>query len=104
MAYSSGLEVTVDWWANADVSDRVRRKVNRLVKSLGPVLNEYEASLFDMTNLASNGLDYLMPKIELNLPLYEEKVAFRIRMIRLDATQIFIETKKGDAVAEVFLS
>lgn len=104
VATVSGVEVTVEWWANADVPERVRRKVTRLLKSLGPVLNEYEAQLYDMTNLASNGLDYLMPKIELNLPLYEDRVAFRVRMVRLDATQIFLETKRGDAVAEVHLS
>ena len=98
------LELTINWWTNADVTDRVKRKVTKLVKTLAPVLNEYEAALFDMSNLASNGLDYLMPKIELNVPVYEEKTAFRIRMMRLDATQIFLETKKGDAVAEIFLS
>lgn len=104
VASSAGLEVTVEWWANADVPERVRRKATRLLKSMAPVLNEYEAHLYDMANLASNGLDYLMPKIELNLPLYEERTAFRIRMVRLDATQIFLETKRGDAVAEVYLS
>jgi hypothetical protein len=98
-----GVEVTIDWKPTADVPDRIRRKVNRLVRSLGPVLNEYEANLFDMTNLASNGLDYLMPKIELSLPLYEENCAFRVRMTRVDLTRIFLETKDGEPVAEVFL-
>lgn len=97
------VEVAVEWKATNEVPDRVRRKVNRLLRTLAPVLNEYEASLYDMTNLASNGLDYLMPKIELNLPLYEEKVHFRVRMTRLDLTKIHLETKDGEPVAEVFL-
>lgn len=97
------LAVTVEWWARAKVEPRVRRKLERILRELAPVLNEYEAHLFDMTNLAANGLDWLMPKIEVNLPLYEERVAFRLRMIRLDTTQMFIETKKGEAVAEIHL-
>lgn len=97
------LEVAVDWWTDADVSDRVRRKLNRLMRKLAPVLNEYEASLYDMTNLASNGYEYLSPKVELHVPLYEERVSFRLRMVRHDTTQIFVETECGETVAEVYL-
>ena len=97
------MSVSVEWWGPVEVPDRIKRKVTRLVQSLGPVLNEYEANLFDMTNRAASGFEYLMPKIELTLPLYEEGLTFKLRMLRLDHTQIFIETRDGDAVGEVFL-
>ncbi|HVL49315.1 MAG TPA: hypothetical protein VM889_12210 [Candidatus Thermoplasmatota archaeon] len=107
------VHVSIEWWsppANATTTrrevpnERVRKKVESMLAEIAPLLNEYEASLYDMSNLASNGLDYLMPKIELNIPLYEERVSFRLRMIRLDQTQIFLETKKGDAIAEIRLT
>lgn len=95
--------VTIEWWGPVEVPERIKRKLTRLVDGLGALLNEYEAHLFDMANRAANGLDFLMPKIELTLPLYEEGCTYKLRMFRLGHTQIFLETVKGDAVGEVFL-
>lgn len=97
------LPVSVEWWGPVEVPDRIKRKVTRIVESMGTVLSEYEASLYDMTNRAANGLEFLMPRIELTLPLYEEGLTYKIRMLRIGSTQIFIETPQGDALGEIFL-
>lgn len=97
------LVLTVDWWSGEKVPLRVRRKVDRLLADLAPQLNEMEAHLYDLHVLASNGLDWLMPKIELTVPLYEDGMVFRLRLMRLEETQMVLETRKGEAVAEVVL-
>jgi hypothetical protein len=97
------VEVLVEWRGGPQVPDRVRRKLQRLLKSLAPVLNEYEASLYDMANLASNGFEYLAPSIELALPLYDERLEFRLRMDRNGATRIALFGEGGEPVGEVFL-
>lgn len=99
----SGLAVTVEWWADDRVPARLQRKVARLVEEIAPQLNEMEAALDDLHRLASNGYEWLMPKIEVTLPLYEEGEVFRLRLLRLEETQMVLETRQGEAVAEVRL-
>ena len=100
---TSGLALTVDWWSRDKVPLRVRRKVERMLQACAPQINEFEAHLYDMHVRASNGLDWLMPKIELTVPVYEEGMVFRLRLLRLEETQMVLETRKGEAVAEVVL-
>lgn len=100
---TSGLALSVDWWSADKVPLRVQRKVDRLLQEIAPQLNEFEALLYDMHAKASNGLDWLMPKIELTIPVYEDGMVFRLRLLRLDETQMILETRKGEAVAEVVL-
>ena len=97
------LVVRVDWWPSARVPARVRRKLDALLQGIAPQLNEVEACLHDLQRHASHGLEWLIPKIELNLPLYEERAAFRLRLVRLDETRMLLETRAGDVVGEVFL-
>jgi len=96
--------VSIEWWGPVEVDTRIQRKLTRLVEDMGVLLSEYEAHLYDMTSRTPKGLEFLVPKIELTLPLYEEGRTFRIRMMRLTQTQIFLETQQGDAVGEVFLA
>lgn len=93
--------MNVEWLAEDKVPVRVRGKLEALLAEIAPQLNEFEAHLWDLHGLASNGLDWLMPKIELNVPIFEEGLTFRLRLVRLDETQIFLETRKGEPVAEI---
>lgn len=100
---AQGIVVTVDWWEGSRVPRKLRTKVADLVQALAPQINEFEACLHELERLASNGHEFLMPKIELTIPVYEEGAVFRLRMVRLDTTQMILETRKGEAVGEVLV-
>lgn len=93
----------VEWLPGARVGPALRRKVERLLGSLTPVLSEFEADLDGASRRAACGYAWLLPRFELTLPLYEDQAVFRLRMTRLDEPEMLVVTRNGRAVARVRL-
>lgn len=97
----ASIEARVVWEKGARVAPEVRAEVERLVSDLAPALSEIEADADTLGKRASCGLEWLLPRIELTLPLYERGVVFRLRITRDEATDAAILTRSGSRVATV---
>lgn len=103
LARLPSVEARIAWRPQARVPPEVRRELERLVADLAPVLSEVETDVDTLSRRASCGLEWLLPHIELTLPLYERGRVYRLRFFRDDATDIALVTRSGARVATIRL-
>lgn len=95
------MTVLVDWSPSAKVAADVRPEVEAMLRELAPVLSDIEADADTLHKRASCGLEWLLPRIELTVPLYERGLVFRLRITRDDTTDAGLFTRSGSRVATV---
>lgn len=93
----------MNWRTAADVSPTVRERVAHELHSLAWELSQSEALLHDIIRVAGHERAYLMPRIELRLPLYDEHRRLRIVFSHIDAPRIHLVDEDGKRLADVVL-
>lgn len=97
------IQVRLNWRTAADVSSPLRERVATELHALAWELSQAEALLHDIVRVAGDERAYLMPRIELRLPLYDEHRRLRIVFSNIDAPRIHLVDEDGKRLADVLL-
>lgn len=95
------IQVRLQWRAGAQVPAAQRERVQKELVSLAWELSQSEALLTDIVRVAGDERAYLMPRIELRLPLYEENRRLRIVFSHVDTPRIHLVDEDGKRLADV---
>lgn len=104
MQLPAPIQVRVQWRAAAEVPLAIRKRVDRELATLAWELSQAEALLHDAARLASGPRAFLMPRIELRLPLYEERRRLRIVFTHVEKPEIAIADEAGKRLADIRLA
>lgn len=97
------IQVKLQWRPAAAIPSETRERVARELHGLAWELTQSEALLADVVRVAGHERAYLMPRIELRLPLYDEKRRLRIVFSHIDAARIHLVDEEGKRLADVTL-
>lgn len=97
------IQVRLNWRTGADASPALRDRVAGELHTLAWELSQAEALLHDVVRVAGHDRAYLMPRIELRLPLYDEHRRLRIVFSHIDAPRIHLVDEDGKRLADVVL-
>ena len=103
MQLPAPIQVRLNWRAGAETSTPLRQRVSEELDSLAWELSQAEALLHDVVRVAGHERAYLMPRIELRLPLYDEHRRLRIVFSHVDAPRIHLVDEDGKRLADVVL-
>ena len=103
MQLPAPIQVRLNWRPGAAVPADLRERVARELATLGWELNQGEALLQDADRLAGHERAYLMPRLELRLPLYDAQRRFRIVFSHIDAARIHLVDEEGKRLADVLV-
>jgi len=97
------IQVRVEWRADASVTAPERARVMQELADLAWELSQSEALLTDVMRVAGHDRAYLMPRIELRLPLYDAGRRFRIVFSHVEMARIHLVDEAGKQLADVTL-
>ena len=97
------IQVRLQWRSGADVRPELRARVAAELNALAWELNQAEALLQDAMRVAGHDRAYLMPRIELRLPLFDAQRRLRIVLSHIDAARIHLVDEDGKRLADVLL-
>ena len=97
------LIVHVSWRAPAPTDERVRARILEEIQQASWTLNQLEALLYDAHHLTASQHPWMLPRLELRLPLYDMDLRYRLVFQCLDKTRLTLEDDKGRRVADVTL-
>lgn len=103
MQLPAPIQVRIDWRAGITLPAELRERVATELAGLAWELSQAEALLDDVVRVAGHERAYLMPRIELRLPLYEERRRLRILFSQVDAPRIHLVDEEGKRLADVQL-
>lgn len=103
MQLPAPIQVRLNWRTTADLPALIRERVAQELHTLGWELSGSEALLHDIVRIAGHDRAYLMPRIELQLPLYDERRRLRIVFSHIDAPRIHLVDEDGKRLADVLL-
>ena len=103
MQLPAPIQVRLNWRTGADLPAPLRERVSQELEALAWELSQTEALLHDVTGVAGHERAYLMPRIELRLPLYEEHRRLRVVFSHVDAPRIHLVDEQGKRLADVVL-
>lgn len=97
-------KVRLHWRPDAPTDLRLRTRLREECESIAWPLSQMEALLHDAHR--STGLEHpwLLPRIELRLPLYDMERRFRVVLTYIESTRISVVDEKGARVADVSLA
>ena len=102
MQVPAPIQVRLQWRPNPLPSE-LRERVAQELETLSWELTQAEALLTDVMRVAGHERAYLMPRIELRLPLYDERRRLRIVFSHIDAARIHLVDEEGKRLADVTL-
>lgn len=97
------LGIHLAWRDSAPVSEAVRERITREVHDVSWTLNQMETLVFDAHQLAGAHQAWLLPRLELKLPLYDVRRRYKLVCTCLDRCEWHIEDARGRRVADVRL-
>lgn len=97
------IQVRLQWRSGVYVPAETRERILDELRALAWELTQAEALLADAVRVAGHDRAYLMPRIELRLPLYDEKRRLRIVFSHIDAARIHLVDEEGKRLADVTL-
>jgi hypothetical protein len=97
------LHVQLHWRRGAPADPRLRRRAAEEVRAISWSLSEMQAMLADAHQRTGLAHAYLLPRLELKLPIFDMGARWRIVLTRLDTERIVIVDEDGRAVADVRL-
>ena len=103
MQLPAPIQVRVTWRSGVDLPIETRERVGRELHGIAWELSQAEALLHDCMRVASDDRAFLMPRIELRLPLYEAGRRLRIVLSHIDAARIHLLDEEGKRLADVVL-
>lgn len=97
------IQVRLNWRPGVAVPAEIRTHVANELLGLGWELTQGEALLQDAVRLAGHDRAWLMPRLELRLPLYDAQRRFRIVFSHIDAARIHLVDEEGKRLADVVI-
>jgi hypothetical protein len=97
------IQVRLQWRAAVDVPAETRERIARELAGITWELSQAEALLHDAMRVAGHERAYLMPRIELRLPLYEDGRRLRIVFSHIDSPRIHLVDEEGKRLADVVI-
>jgi hypothetical protein len=97
------IQVRLLWRPAASLPAETRERVANELHVLAWELTQSEALLADIVRVAGHERAYLMPRIELRLPLYDDGRRLRIVFSHIDASRIHVVDEEGKRLADVTL-
>lgn len=97
------IHVRLAWRPGVSLPDAVRERVCREIECLSWELNQTEALLNDLHRVAGQERAWLMPRIELRVPLYDMNRRFRLSFSHIDKTRIVLVDEDAKKLADVTL-
>lgn len=95
--------VDIRWRASAPSDAAVRRRVAEEIRHVSWALSQMEAMLFDAHQSVAVAHAYLLPRLELRLPLYDLGLRYKLVYTCHEKTLIALVDEKGKRVADVRL-
>lgn len=97
------VQVTLVWRSLAAPEPRIRVRVAEEVRGLAWSLSQMEALLHDAHRATGLEHAFLMPRIELKLPLYDVGRRYRIVLTYVEKARICLVDEDGRKLADVRL-
>lgn len=97
------VHVHLAWRTGAIPDDALRARVGAEIQQLGWTLSQMETTLYDLHQSTGLSHAYLVPKLELRLPLYDLNKRLRIVLTYLDTSSIVLQDEDGRKLADVRL-
>lgn len=97
------LQVTLAWRSLAATDSRIRSRVTEEVRGLAWTLSQMEALLHDAHRAAGHEHAFLMPRIELKLPLYDVGRRYRLVLTYVERARISLVDEDDRKLADVTL-
>lgn len=97
------LCVHVSWRAHAPTDEKVRARIVEELRQASWTLNQLEALLFDAHHLTAGQHAWMLPRLELRLPLYDVGLRYRLVYQCLDKPRLALQDEKGRRIADVSL-
>lgn len=95
------IQVRLQWRTGVDIPPETRERVTREIDTLAWELSQTEALLHDAMRVAGQTRAYLMPRIELRLPLYDAGRRLRIVFTNIDMPRIHVVDEDGKRMADL---
>lgn len=97
------VQVHLTWRSLAATCPKLRARVTEEMRQLAWTLSQMEALLHDAHRAAAMDQAWLMPRIELRLPLFDLGRRLRVVMTHLDRARIGLLDEEGRKLADVTL-
>lgn len=97
------IQVKLKWRTAVDASPEMRDRVARELAGLAWELTQAEALHQDAIRVAGHERAYLMPRLELRLPLYDAGRRLRVVFSHIDTPRIHLVDEDGKRLADVLL-
>lgn len=97
------VQANLTWSSLAAVDPRLRARLTEEVRGLAWTLSQMEALLDDAHRVAGHEEAFLMPRLELRLPLYDLKRRDRLVLTHLERVRIALVDEAGRKLADVTL-
>lgn len=95
------LEVDVAWRAGAAPDAAVRRRVAEELRAIAWELTQLQALVHDAHQATGLRHAYLVPRMELRLPLFDLGLRYRVVLQQLDRPRVVLQSEAGRTLAEV---
>ncbi|HUR68564.1 MAG TPA: hypothetical protein VM370_04900 [Candidatus Thermoplasmatota archaeon] len=103
MQLPAPIQVRLQWRSGIGLEAPLRERVARELAGLSWELSQMEALLHDAMRVSGHERAYLMPRLELRLPLYDAGRRLRVVFSHIDAPRIHIADEEGKRMADVTL-
>lgn len=103
MQVPAPLSALVHWRPGVTLPQPLRERVAREVSGLSWELSQAEALLHDAVRVAGHERAWLMPRIELRVPIYDENRRFRVVLSHIEKPRITLVDEDGKRLADVVI-
>lgn len=97
------LRAVVTWRPGVTLAPALRERVTRELEDLSWEISQAEALLHDAVRVAGHDRAWLMPRIELRLPLFEENRRFRLLFSHVEKARILLVDEDAKRLADVVI-
>lgn len=97
------ITIRLAWRPGVQLAAPLRERILQEIDALSWELSQTEALLCDLHRVAGHERAWLMPRIELRVPLFDENRRFRLAFSHLEKTRILLVDEEGKRLADVTL-
>ena len=100
---AQSLHVDLAWQPAAPADPRVRRRVAEEIRGIAWELTQMQALVHDAHQATGLAHAWLVPKMELRLPLYDLGLRYRVVIQQVDRPRVVLLDEDGKRIADVRL-
>ena len=100
---AQSLHLDVAWQSGAPADPRVRRRVADELHGIAWELTQLQALLHDAHQATGLAHAWLVPKMEVRLPLYDLGLRYRLVLQQVDRPKVVLLDEDGKRIADVRL-